>query len=243
MRGEDLTLSDIHRLVVALEQAPQRPDVIQAIIARVPPEPIAHGRVTIASLLRLLESTNGSTVLPEAVVQLLNTPEPAMPELTPPPVTAPLLETIGQVEMPSIALFRGINHFTNHNPDRIALDLSDLFKSHFQGQVETAIAPTILAMHRLTQTTTIRNVFDALGNRAVCRLAHLWELLKRQPHGEPGLLLTNSDVNIFFVHDQDYTLYTVYVIWQANRHCWLVRAYFLSQDQRCWEADRRVFSS
>lgn len=81
MDYENLTLSDIRRLVEAIKKASADPNVIQAIIEREPAEPMENGRVTVGSMLKLLKQTNSCTVLPEEIVAMLNQPEPSSAQL------------------------------------------------------------------------------------------------------------------------------------------------------------------
>lgn len=64
------TLSDVDRLLRALQTArPHDPQVVRAILERVPENPnLPFGRTNLADLVRLLEQTNGSTVLLEPPV-------------------------------------------------------------------------------------------------------------------------------------------------------------------------------
>lgn len=78
---EDLSLSDILRLVKAIKQSNTNPDVVRAVIESVPAEPMKNGRVTVGSINRLLRQTNGCTVLPEEIVAMLNQPEPSPAQL------------------------------------------------------------------------------------------------------------------------------------------------------------------
>jgi len=77
MNHEDLTLSDVLRLIKAIERSNTNPDVVRAVIESVPAEPIENGRVTVGTINRLLRQTNGCTVLPDEIVAMLNQPEPS----------------------------------------------------------------------------------------------------------------------------------------------------------------------
>jgi|GEM_PF-1086507 len=67
----DRSLADLYRLLVALEAA-GGDAFIQGLIDRVQlPADFAHPRVTVRSLLHLLNQTDGSTILPEQVETLL----------------------------------------------------------------------------------------------------------------------------------------------------------------------------
>lgn len=70
MLFEELTMADIRRLFTAL-MALGGDDMVRKLIERVPAEMQPHNRVTIGSLLKLLEQTNDSTILPEEIVALL----------------------------------------------------------------------------------------------------------------------------------------------------------------------------
>lgn len=65
MNWEDMTLSDVRRLLRAIEQSSNNPQAVQAIIDRVPVEAMPHGRVTLGTVVRLLDQLHNSTVLPK----------------------------------------------------------------------------------------------------------------------------------------------------------------------------------
>lgn len=73
MNWRTATLHDIERLFRALEQAkPDDAQVVERIMNRVESTPnLRHGRITIDSLLQLLDRTEGSIWLPDEVVVLL----------------------------------------------------------------------------------------------------------------------------------------------------------------------------
>ena len=100
MNWKELTLTDIERLVEAIEQAGDNPDAVKAIIDRAPERSSPHGRVTVDSLLQLLAQTRGSTVLPDAIVEWLHQPEPAVAPVqpaTPVPPAVPIGGIIYQI--------------------------------------------------------------------------------------------------------------------------------------------------
>jgi len=76
MAWQELTLADVCRLVAAITQAAGGSEAaVRAIIDRVPAVNIPNGRVTLETVQRLLEQTNGCTVLPDNIVALLRQPE------------------------------------------------------------------------------------------------------------------------------------------------------------------------
>lgn len=85
MDWKKLTLSQIRRLVAAIEQASDGREVISSIIERTADEPMPHGRVTMESLINLLEQLDGCTVLSDealaAIKQLDESPTAGTPEV------------------------------------------------------------------------------------------------------------------------------------------------------------------
>jgi len=73
MNWEQLTLADVRRLVAAIEQA--NPQAVRAIIDRMPADDGEHSRVTLGTLVKLLNQLNGKTVLSDEDLQLLNRPD------------------------------------------------------------------------------------------------------------------------------------------------------------------------
>ncbi len=78
MDWRNATLNDMERLFRALQAAkPDDREVIERIIERVESDHnLPYARVTIGSLLKLLEQTGGSTSLPDEIVRQLCQPEP-----------------------------------------------------------------------------------------------------------------------------------------------------------------------
>jgi|GEM_PF-1897283 len=69
MTFTDLTLSELERLVRAVQASrPADPDVVRAVVGRMAADPaLRHGRITVESVLNMLDAWNGSTVPPETV--------------------------------------------------------------------------------------------------------------------------------------------------------------------------------
>lgn len=73
MEFEQMTLANLARLLAAIKQLkPDDPNFVQQVIDRGSvPDDFPHPRVTVGSLLKLLEQTNGSTILPDDIVALI----------------------------------------------------------------------------------------------------------------------------------------------------------------------------
>lgn len=70
---DTITLGDMERLWRAIEAAKSdNPDVVRRVLERVTPNSdLRHSRITIGTIIRLLDQTGGSTVLPDEVVTFL----------------------------------------------------------------------------------------------------------------------------------------------------------------------------
>lgn len=69
MTFNELTLSDLERLVRAVQASrPEDPDVVRVVVGHMATDPtLRHGRITVESVLNMLDAWNGSTVPPETV--------------------------------------------------------------------------------------------------------------------------------------------------------------------------------
>lgn len=153
-----------------------------------------------------------------------------------------LLASLGAIDLPAIDQFIVEDAFTTKNtPGSVQLYyLGDNFKSNFLAKVEQNVAVQTLRSHRLTKASVDEPILGELGDKATTALAHLWELLKKQPKGEKGILLSNGYANIFYIEDMKGHLWAVFAYWYAG-HGWSVDAYSVSGPGR-WSAGYRVFS-
>lgn len=214
-----LTLGDIQRLVAAIEQAGDNPEVVRAIIDRVPLQKTSHDRVTINSVLQLLDQTGGSTTLPERIIEQLHQPELPLnqPIVAVPPSPVPLLQFIRQIPFPDTSWFVPADHFARNNAQGVYLfpSCADLMKHNFPKKLEDKVPPVTLMIYQLTEAVGDEVIISALDGRAEILFAHLWKLLKQQPHGEPGQLLTDGQPNICYIGDAEGTLKVVAVYYRV----------------------------
>jgi|GEM_PF-1956623 len=75
MLFEEITIADLQRLVAALKSAGGE-DVIERIIANTAAQITPHGRVTMGMVQKLLDQTNGCTILSAEAVACLQPTEP-----------------------------------------------------------------------------------------------------------------------------------------------------------------------
>lgn len=153
-----------------------------------------------------------------------------------------ILEFIKTVVVSATPRFVASDHFkVDVSPEakvKIAF-IGDNFKDNFLGTTEEDVLPTKLRIHRLTESSLDAPIIAALGGRHETKLAHLHQLLLRQPKGEEGDLLTNGYANIFYIRDATNKLWAVDVGWSDAG--WRVSA-FSVEDPHGWLDGRQVFS-
>lgn len=119
--------------------------------------------------------------------------------------------------------------------------LGDNFKTNFLGKTEEGIKEAELKIHKLDQNLLDAPIMNELGDTAETTLAHLWELLKRQPKGEEGELLVNGWANIAYIRDGSGELWAVNSRWRAGSGGWHVEALSVTHPLR-WYAGSQVVS-
>lgn len=120
--------------------------------------------------------------------------------------------------------------------------LSGDFASWFGGKVEESADVELPKHHHdLTKCSLDEEILRDLGgaDKAEVTLAGIYELMKLQPNGEDGALLTNGYANIFYVNCDDGVLRAVSVDWNGDG--WDVDADRVGDELR-WNAGHRVFS-
>ena len=150
-----------------------------------------------------------------------------------------LLEPISTINVAGTSKFVARDHFKLGEPEGVKIGyLGDNFKSHFLKKVEENVPQAQLKSRKLKQSSLDPPIITALGDNHETYLAQLWELLKAQPKGESGTLLTNGYANIFYIRDADNILWAVSVYWDDDG--WNVDAYSVDTPGR-WDDGDRVF--
>lgn len=130
----------------------------------------------------------------------------------------------------------------DEQPDGIKFWLSDSnFTDNFLGKVETNVAPATLRIHKLREEASDGEIIPELGGEEIVEttLFHLYQMIKRQPSGEDGDLLTDGYVNIFYIRDQRGELWAVYCYWYGGG--WSVYVFPVTTPSR-WLANFQVCS-
>ena len=153
---------------------------------------------------------------------------------------ATLMEMVGTVAIPATTEpFVASEHCVLGGDPKKITWLSDLFREWFWGKIEPPMAKTELRYAKLTKNSVDGPIMDELGGVKETTLAEIYALMKRQPNGEQGVLLTNGWANIFYIRDQKSVLRTVYV--SGHGDGWSVGADFFGFLYG-WRIGRQVFS-
>lgn len=112
-----------------------------------------------------------------------------------------LLRRVTSVSVSSAERFVASEFFTTENPDVKFYDFGSNFRDNFLTRIEKNIPAAELAVDQLVRASLDAPILAELGDRAETALAYLAELLKKQPNGEDGILLTNGYANVFYIGD------------------------------------------
>ena len=154
-------------------------------------------------------------------------------------ITSTLLELVGFSNLPSIGKFVSSDHFTTDSKEVKIACVWNNFRNNFLSKVEEPRAKVMLRCSKLKKSSLDAPIMSELGSVAETTLASVWQMLKRQPNGDSGRLLTNGYANIFYVRDAKAVLWAVNVDWSSDG--WYVDAYSVS-DPFEWLVGNQVFS-
>lgn len=157
-----------------------------------------------------------------------------------------LLAPVSTVEVPATTeSFHVFERFAvDWDPAEAQVNISlvgDNFNAWYGNMLVDAQPGSTLACHTLTRTAENWEILSALGGEAKCEItiAEIWQLMLLQRNGRSGALLTNGDMNIFYVRvrDRSLALRVVDIFWRDGG--WHVGASVF--DCRCWNGGPRVF--
>lgn len=135
------------------------------------------------------------------------------------------------------------DHFTTNNPEVRIGYIGGNFESWFGNKVEELADMALPKRHHdLVKDSLDEEILHDLGgaNMAESTLAGIYEIMKLQPNGEVGELLTNGNTNIFYVKDAVGVLRAVFVTLRDDG--WIVYAARVGDGEHRWFAGSRVFS-
>ncbi len=150
-----------------------------------------------------------------------------------------LLEPISVTTVNAVKEFIAKNCFQVGNSTGVTVaSVRDNFKQHFLNKVERDVASATLKSFRLKKASLDPPIITELGSGHETALAHLWELLTKQPNGEVGPLRTSWWINIFYIRDTEGTLWAVGVDWHDGG--WNVNAFSVEHPFR-WHPVCQMF--
>jgi hypothetical protein len=153
-----------------------------------------------------------------------------------------LLRRIGTVRVPSVSRFYAANAFGIDNPAEINFWLDPNFEANFLNKIEENITKRELVIDLLIESSLDGPIRAALTPaREESNLADLYELIKRQPKGQAGKLLTNGNANIFYIRDVHGNSWAVGTGWSSFDDAWDIEAFSITDLCR-WTRGHQVFS-
>jgi len=141
--------------------------------------------------------------------------------------------------------FVASDHFRVDTSPEAVVKISNLennFREWMLGLIEgQSPANANLCCYELVNASVDEPIIADLGGKqkAEMTLVEIYTLMKNQPNGEKGILLTNGFANIFYVRDVKGVLRAIDVYW--DEVCWDLDAYSVERSSG-WLAGRRVFS-
>ena len=87
-----------------------------------------------------------------------------------------------------------------------------------EGRVEAPITKTSIHSHRLKRASVDTLIIEEIGGetKAETTLTAIYSMMKKQPRGKKGFLLTDGWANIFYVRDKNGVLRAVSVDWNGD---------------------------
>ena len=156
-----------------------------------------------------------------------------------PPLTPPLLEVLGTIDVPAVADPLVVRDEFRVGKNGISF-VGQNFQQWFWPKVEAPGASATLRYARLTREDLDEPIRKEIGAaHEETTLGQILALIRRQKNGKRGVLFTDGIANIFYVRDADETLRAVLVSWGGDG--WGVRAVSVSYPVG-WSVGSRVFS-
>lgn len=157
--------------------------------------------------------------------------------------TSSLLMVLGTVAVPAVKKFLTQRNFvvdtSEDAPVKISY-VSDNFLEWFGSKTETNVSGGVLRYAKLLRSSLDKPIRDEIGKvYEETALAHIFALMKLQPHGQGGVLFTDGCANIFYASDITGAVRAVFVYWRGGG--WYVYACSASGPFE-WHEGGRVFS-
>lgn len=153
---------------------------------------------------------------------------------------AKLLKPVDKIIFEGTKKFEANQYFTKKNSDGVKFSYVDHdFDFHLRNKIEQNVKTTTLKAFMLKKDMSYPETMATLGPEIETTLYCLWNLLKQQPRGEKGTLLTNGERNYFFIRDMRERLLVLSVSWSSG---WVMNVYLPEQSGGKTETGKLVFS-
>jgi len=153
-----------------------------------------------------------------------------------------LLKFVRSVSVPAVSKFVAAEAFGDDNPAGIKFHLGSNFKTNFLGKIEKNVPAGELNIHHPTKNSLDASIRAELGaEHEETTLAHFYELLTKQAHGESGALFVNGYTNISYIRDAKGNFWTVGAYRDGGDHAWGVGASSV-EDSCGWSTGIQVVS-
>lgn len=162
-------------------------------------------------------------------------------------VDSALLEPVTFLNLSAVEAFSAKEKFAIGTQDGVVIGWhGDNFKKHFLngvGKNEIDVPEVQLRVHKLRKGSVDGPIIKELGGEEIVEtnLATMFEAMKKQGSGQAGDLLVNGYANIFYIRDDNGTLWAVFCRWYSDYRYWLVEAFPVTSPND-WVADYQVFS-
>jgi hypothetical protein len=152
-----------------------------------------------------------------------------------------LLRYLGSLDVPEFEQFFAAEHLRQWQPvGRLQITwIGSNFEKHLLGKVEGHAPARELDVYKLKQFAHGNAIVKDIGGSVEVTLHDVWVLLKRQSHGENGLLRTDARPNVFFVRGSRGRLWAVDAVWGGAG--WEIGASRLD-NPRLWNRDVNIIA-
>ena len=127
-----------------------------------------------------------------------------------------LTSLISSIHVDGAKEFKSADFFTTSNKSVKIVYLGNTFKSNFLEKIELDIPSADIKIHDLLKDSLDPRIISELGQNYETSLYDIVELLKLQPNGGRGLLLTNGCANVFYIRDKNNGLWAVSLRWYGG---------------------------
>jgi hypothetical protein len=152
------------------------------------------------------------------------------------PESDKLLQKVAVSSCAAVFKFVAYDHFEVDTRREARVQICSMaadFGTRFVCTTENNIEAASLTAHSLLRAAPCTDVLAELGDRAEVPLAHVWELLSRQPHGGKDTIMTREmllvdeitfNTNVFFGRDKNGDLWAIFLDWKSFYKGWNIGA-------------------